>query len=100
MKLTTPYAVLAGFALVALAIASQPLTGSFVPEAWAQGAPVQRVVICNIQGFDCVDPTEGELKVNVCDAFNGVRTPPCAVVRDGFLLTSDIDDYADDGLLR
>ena len=36
MKLTTPYAVLAGFALVALAIAPQPLTGSFAPEAWAK----------------------------------------------------------------
>lgn len=36
MKLTTPYAVLAGFALVALAIASQPLTGLLGPEAWAK----------------------------------------------------------------
>ena len=36
MKLTTPYAVLAGFALVALAIASQPLTGSLIPEAFRE----------------------------------------------------------------
>ena len=92
MKLTTPYAVLAGFALVALAIASQPLTGSLVPEAWAQGALVQRVVICDIRGFDCVDPTEGELKVNVCDAFNGVRSD-CAMVKDGWLHIRDLDNY-------
>jgi hypothetical protein len=36
MKLTTPYAVLAGFALVALAITSQPLTGLLGPEAFRE----------------------------------------------------------------
>ena len=51
MKLTTPYAVLAGFALVALAIASQPLTGSLVPDAWATGHRPVRVAICNYEGY-------------------------------------------------
>ena len=55
MKLTTPYAVLAGFALVALAIASQPLTGSLVPEAWAQSDRPVRVAICDPYGIDCAD---------------------------------------------
>ena len=94
MKLTTPCAVLAGFTLVALAIASQPLTSSLVPEAWAQGALVQRVVICDIRGFDCVSPTRGELKVNVCtdDTPQGIRVN-CAMVEDGWLHIRDLDDY-------
>ena len=53
MKLTTPYAVLAGFALVALAIASQPLTGSLVPDAWAQSDKPVEVAICDRSGFHC-----------------------------------------------
>ena len=52
MKLTTPYAVLAGFALVALAIASQPLTGSMIPDAWAQSDWPIRVTICHPYGVD------------------------------------------------
>ena len=36
LKLTTPWAMLAGFVLVALTIALQPLTGSLVPEAFRQ----------------------------------------------------------------
>ena len=55
MKLTTPYAVLVGFALVALAIASQPLTGSFVPEAWAQSNRPVQVAICDQYGYSCAD---------------------------------------------
>ncbi len=55
MKLTTPYAVLAGFALVALAIASQPLTGSLVPDAWATGHRPVQVVICDQNGYSCAD---------------------------------------------
>ena len=55
MKLTTPYAVLAGFALVALAIASQPLTGSLVPDAWAQSNRPVQVVICDQYGSSCAD---------------------------------------------
>ena len=53
MKLTTPYAVLAGFALVALAIASQPLTGSLIPEAWAQSDRPVKVSICSEYGSVC-----------------------------------------------
>ena len=53
MKLTTPYAVLAGFALVAVAIASQPLTGLLVPEAWAQGDKPVEVAICDRSGSHC-----------------------------------------------
>jgi len=44
MKLTTPHAMLAGFTLVALAIASQPLTRSFVQDATAQDASVRDMV--------------------------------------------------------
>ena len=94
MKLTTPYAVLTGFALVALAIASQPLTGSLVPDARAQGLAqqlfVQKVAICDLSGFFCVNPTQGELKVNVCEEFNGV-TNDCANVLGGRLITRDLD---------
>ncbi len=36
MKLTTPCAMLAGFVLVALAMALQPLTGSLVLEAFRE----------------------------------------------------------------
>ena len=53
MKLKTPYAVLAGFVLVALAIASQPLTGSLVPDAWAQSYEPMKVVICSVDGTGC-----------------------------------------------
>ena len=53
MKLTTPYAVLAGFALVALAIASQPLTGSLVPDAWAQSGLPVKVAICDEYALSC-----------------------------------------------
>ena len=98
MKLTTPYAVLAGFALVALAIASQPFTGLLVPEAWAQSDRPVKVVLCNEYGFECYDPfnalevTVGSfpLRVAVCSAFPG---DDCAAVDDGYLLTSDMDDY-------
>ena len=53
MKLTTPYAVLAGFALVAAAIASQPLTGSLVPDAWAQSDQPVKVASCDPYGIGC-----------------------------------------------
>lgn len=52
MRLTTPYAVLAGFALVALAVASLPLTNKLVPEAQAQSSPV-KVTICDESGWRC-----------------------------------------------
>lgn len=55
MKLTTPYAVLAGFALVAAAIASQPFTGSLVPEAWAQSDRPVKVQICDESGLHCAN---------------------------------------------
>ena len=96
MKLTTPYAVLAGFALVALAIASQPLTGSLIPEAWAQSDRPVKVVLCNEYGFMCLDTLNpipvtapDGLRVAVCDPY----VNDCASVRDGWFLTSDIDDY-------
>ena len=79
MKLTTPYAVLAGFALVALAIASQRLTGSLVPEAWAQqrdgtdgGYPL-KVTICDMYGGNCA---------GVMPTFDGV-VPRLWVATDG-----------------
>lgn len=98
MKLTTPYAVLAGFALVAVAIALQPLTGSLVPDAWAQSDRPVKVVLCNEYGFEWYDPGyalkvaagSSPLRVAVCNAFPGYD---CAAVDDGFLLTSDMNDY-------
>lgn len=55
IKLTTPYAVLAGFGLAALAIASLPFTSQLVPVAHAQSGGVLKVVICNMSGARCAD---------------------------------------------
>jgi len=66
MKLTTPYAVLAGFALVALAIASQPFTGSLVPDAWAQSNRPVKVELCDWSGDRCYFPG-APMEVTVCD---------------------------------
>ena len=52
-NLTTPQAILCGFALIALAIASIPYSSSIVSPAQATSSDVQGVVICNPKGVMC-----------------------------------------------
>ena len=50
-NLTTPQAILCGFALVALAIASIPYSSNIVTPAHAAG--IQKVALCNTKGTSC-----------------------------------------------
>ena len=50
--LTTPQAILTGFVLVALAIASIPYSSNILTPAYAKTG-VQKVVICNPNGVLC-----------------------------------------------
>ena len=52
-NLTTPQAILCGFALIALAIASIPYSSSIVSPARATGHTVQKVTICDKTGANC-----------------------------------------------
>ena len=52
-NLTTPQAILFGFGLVALAIASIPESSQVVTPALASGHGVQKVAICNEYGNNC-----------------------------------------------
>ena len=55
-NLTTPQAILCGFALIALAIASIPYSSNIVSPARAKSSDVQRVVICDPEDTHrCVD---------------------------------------------
>ena len=55
-NLTTPQAILCGFALIALAIASLPYSSNIVSPARAKSSDVQRVVICDPEDTHrCVD---------------------------------------------
>ena len=51
-NLTTPQAVLYGFVLVALAIASIPYSSNIVSPSHAAGS-VQKIAICNTKGTRC-----------------------------------------------
>ena len=64
-NLTTPQAILCGFALVALAIASIPYSSSIVTPAHAAG--IQKVVICDAKyPKQCAEVDySGNLKVDV-----------------------------------
>ena len=53
-NLTTPQAILCGFALIALAIASIPYSSNIVTPAHAAGG-VHKVAICNTEGTLCAD---------------------------------------------
>ena len=46
-NLTTPQAILGGFALIALAIASIPYSSNIVTPAQAEAPDVQKIVICD-----------------------------------------------------
>ncbi len=54
-NLTTPQAILCGFALIALAIASIPYSSSVVSPAQAYADRVSKVAICSQDGARCVD---------------------------------------------
>ena len=51
-NLTTPQAILCGFALIALAIASLPYSFNIVSPAQANNGVV-RVAVCNVEGSKC-----------------------------------------------
>ena len=52
-NLTTPQAILCGFGLVALAIASVPYSSQIVKPAYASNG-VNKIAICNPDGIKCV----------------------------------------------
>ena len=52
-NLTTPQAILCGFALIALAIASIPYSSSVVSQAHAVNNTVHKIAICDVEGRDC-----------------------------------------------
>ena len=70
-NLTTPQAILCGFALVALAIASLPYSSSIVTPAHADSgevaSDVQKVTICNRKGLLCGlgDPSYLPLSITI-----------------------------------
>ena len=53
-NLTTPQAILCGFALIALAIASLPYSSNVVTPAHANTG-IQKVAICNKDGYGCAN---------------------------------------------
>ena len=56
-NLTTPQAILCGFALIALAIATIPYSSNIVTPAHAAGG-VQKVAICTQDGATCATVLE------------------------------------------
>ena len=56
-NLTTPQAILCGFALVALAIASIPYSSNIVSPAQAYADRVSKVAICSQDGARCAEVT-------------------------------------------
>ena len=54
-NLTTPQAILCGFALIALAIASLPYSSDIVSPAQAYTDRVSKVAICSKDGARCAD---------------------------------------------
>ncbi len=54
-NLTTPQAILCGFALIALAIASIPYSSNIVTPAQAYADRVSKVAICNEEGARCAE---------------------------------------------
>ena len=63
--MTTPQAIVTGFALVALAIASLPYSNGLISPALAADKPM-RVVICNELGYSCTNVSYGG-KLQVID---------------------------------
>ena len=52
-NLTTPQAILFGFGLVALAIASIPYSSQIVTPAFASRDGVNKIAICDVTGTKC-----------------------------------------------
>ena len=62
-NLTTPQAILCGFGLVALAIASVPYSSQIVKPAYASNG-VNKIAICNQSGSKCANVTYSGLFIN------------------------------------
>ena len=62
-NLTTPQAILFGFGLVALAIASIPYSSQVVTPALASSHGVHKIAICNSKGNKCAGIYKGQLQV-------------------------------------
>ena len=54
-NLTTPQAILCGFALIALAIASIPYSSNIVSAAQANNNTIHKIAICDVEGSNCAD---------------------------------------------
>ena len=54
-NLTTPQAILCGFALIALAIASIPYSSNIVSSAQANNNTIHKIAICDVEGSNCAD---------------------------------------------
>ena len=80
-NLTTPQAVLCGFALIALAIASIPYSSNIVSPAHAAGG-IQKVAICNTNGVACVRVVK-----------KPHQTKDGILVEDGYLMTATRDGW-------
>ena len=67
-NLTTPHAILLGFGLVALAIASVPYSSKIVSPAFASNG-VNKIAICNEYGSKCatMDNRGGDIHLRVSD---------------------------------
>ena len=67
-NLTTPQAILCGFGLVALAIASVPYSSQIVKPAYASNG-VNKIAICNEYGSKCatMDNRGGDIHLRVSD---------------------------------
>lgn len=87
-NLTTPQAILCGFALVALAIASIPYSSNIISPAQAYADRVSKVAICSQDGARCA---------GVGSANIGSKDKPLNVT---FLNTDNIIESASRGLVR
>ena len=63
-NLTIPQAIVFGFGLVALAIASIPYSSQVVTPATASSHGVHKIAICNSDGSACAGMTGDRFKIN------------------------------------
>ena len=63
-NLTTPQAILFGFGLVAIAIASIPYSSQVVTPAFASSHGVHKIAVCNSDGSECAGMTGDRFKIN------------------------------------
>ena len=75
-NLTTPQAILGGFVLVALAIASIPYSSNIVTPAHAVNNTVHKIAICDASGEQCASILgRGFVDAERLDRFLGVISP-------------------------